>query len=196
MRATMKMLAMVCALFALAPALGVAQDHASTEVRNAISVDVLTTSLFIVGDVNGGESVIPLLINYQRLLTNHFILLIKPLFVDWGSFFTFQPWVEVDWHITGKGLKGFFLGLAAIGSVDVELGGTGTPSYFLGIAPIIGYQFLFSSNIDLSFSCVFAPNGIISVGETAFGFGSNTTSTIIGAVPIFARPEIDLGYRF
>lgn len=188
---------MVCALFVLAPVLGVSQDHqASKEAQNAISADVLTTSLYIVGDVNVGESVIPLLINYQRLLTNHFILLIKPLFVDWGNSCTFQPWVELDWHIAGKGLRGFFFGLAAVGSVDAEFGGTGTPSYFFGIAPIIGYQFLFSSNITLSFSCAYTPNGIISVGETAFGFGSTTTSSNIGAGPVFARPEIDLGYRF
>ncbi len=192
--------AVVCALFFLSSVLGSAQDRASG-AQNTISVNVLGAPITAVADSTSGLVAIPLSVTYQRVLSDHYTLSIIPRFeflvastvpnsVSYSTLdsFDFQPWVEVDWHPFDRGLNGFFVGLAAVGSLDVEWSGNQDTTIFLGAAPVVGYMLALPGSFSLDFALGVALGGNIVVSSsenTSFGFAAG-----------HSRVDIGLGYQF
>lgn len=178
----MPSMAIVCALYFLSPALGIAQAQAPKEAQRAILVNVAEEVSIPIMNAGSGTIAIPVEIEYQQVLTDHFVLSAIPGLVLYGYsgglVLQFQPWVEVDWHPFDLALKGFYVGLAAAGVVSWDFRPSGANQYFVGVAPAIGYQFLLTSHIDL---------------DLGFGWAFPVYSVGIG---MFARGEIGLGYRF
>ena len=194
-------LAAVSALFVFTPALGIAQAQASEGAQDSISMNCLGTLITAIADSTSGLVSVPFLVDYQQVLTDHYSLSFIPFFefliastvhdsIVNSSLdsFEFQPWVEVDWHPFDKGLNGFFIGLAGVGSLDVKLSGNQDTTIFLGVAPVIGYKLLLPWSFDLDFALGIALGGSIvvdSAGNASIGFAAN-----------HSRIEIALGYMF
>ena len=196
----LQVLAVVCAQFVLCPVPGVADDQAPKEAQNAISANLSGSLIAGITDSTSGLVSIPLFFDYQKVLTDHYSLSIIPCFeflvhstihnsITNSSLdsFDFQPWVELDWHPFDKGLSGFFVGLAGVGSLELEWSGNQDTTIFLGVAPVVGYQFPLPWNISLDFALGVAFGGNIVVGSSeniSLGFA------------VHSRIEIGLGYRF
>ena len=181
-------MAIVCIMFVQSPSHGNAQTTVLAEKKNALSLDVLSgAALAIVGAMSGTVNV-PVFINYQRVIFDHFTVSIIPFLNYWGLeggwAFRLMPWAEADWHPFDKGLNGLFLGFAAVGSIDLDSRPNMANSYFLGLAPVVGYQFLLPWNLDLDFAFGLA------FGER---FGTDGSADF-GAYR--SRIEIGFGYRF
>jgi hypothetical protein len=192
-------LVILCACL-LSPFLGVAQDKAPEVAKNAISINVLGTVITAIADSTSGLVAVPVYVDYQRVLCEHYTLSIIPRFEfliastnhdsiakSYLDSFDFQPWVEVDWHPFDKGLNGFFVGLAAVASLNVSWSSNNS-TVFLGVAPVVGYQILLPWNINLDFALGVALGGNIVVDP----FGNATSGLAVGP----SRIELGLGYRF
>jgi hypothetical protein len=168
----LRICALVCAFCAIASIRSEAQDQGPQEPRNSISLDLFGTVRYINYYTNGGRFVFPLLIDYQHVLIDHLTLEALPALLLWENSFTFQPWIELDWHPFDKGLKGFFLGLAAVEEIDHDSDSSVTTSTHFGFAFRIGYQFLFANQINLYFAGVVSPNFKALSGESSAGLAT------------------------
>jgi hypothetical protein len=200
-RKTAGVLAAVCALFFFSSILGAAQDRASDEAQNVISVNVLGAPITAIADSTSGLVAIPLSVDYQRVLTDHYTLSIIPRFeflvasaipnsIAYSTLdsFDLHPWVEMDWHPFDKGLNGFFVGLAAVGALDLKWSGNQDTTVFLGVAPVVGYMLVLPWNINLDFALGAAFGGNIVV--------DSSKNTSLGLAVDHSRIEVGLGYRF
>jgi hypothetical protein len=200
-RKTAGVLAAVCALFFLSSVLVAAQDRASGEAQNAISVNVLGASITAIADSTSGLVAVPLSVDYQRVLLDHYTLSIIPRIeflvasgipnsISYSTLdsFDLQPWVEVDWHPFDTGLSGFFVGGAAVGSLDVKWSGNQDTTIFLGVAPVVGYVLVLPGNINLDFAL-----GVAFGGNIVIDSAENTS---FGLAVDHSRIEIGLGYQF
>jgi hypothetical protein len=193
-------LAVVCAQFVFSPVPGVADDQAPKETQNAISANVLGSLIAGITDSASGLVSVPLFFDYQKVLTDHYTLSIIPCFeflvhstihnsISNSSLdsFDFQPWVELDWHPFDKGLNGFFVGLAGVGSLELKWSGNQDTTIFLGVAPVVGYLFPLPWNINLDFALGVAFGGNVVV--------SSSENVSLG-LAAHSRIEIGLGCRF
>jgi len=176
--------AVLCVLFVLSPIPGIAEDQTPKEPQRAISLNVLELIAGPILSTNGTIDV-PVAIDYEQVLADHFVLSVIPGLEffgysnpNGGLVLAVEPWVEVDWHPFDTGLKGFFAGLAGTGVFTLDFRPSPNNEYFLGIAPVVGYQFLLGSNIDLDMALGWA-FGLYTVGKG-----------------MFVRADIGLGYRF
>jgi len=176
---------LMCALYPMRIVADAATEL--VEARNEVSLNVFQTAYWAI------EGAIPFIFGYQRVLTDHLAISVLPVLAFWGpnagSYQEFQQWVEVDWHPFDTGLRGFFLGLAAVGVVETILpDGSRGATWFLGLAPAIGYQFLLPHNWDLDL-VVAVPLGVELFDSPGGGGSMRFTSD-------HRRAEIGLGYRF
>jgi hypothetical protein len=145
-------------LFLSLPIIAMASDQAPVGPRNELSVELAMPIAINLAVVNDGYAV-PIVLDYQRVLSDHFVLSVVPglLFVHRGTLgdiLLAQLWVELDWHPFQEGLRGFFIGPAVVGlyasNVYGSFGSAGTA--MAGAA--LGYQILLPANLDLDISLV------------------------------------------
>ncbi len=187
----------------LLPTLAAAEDQTTKEAQNAISIDVLLPILLPVSLLwEGGETdvIIPINILYQRVISDHFMALIKAgLNYSWYRYTTPQngwmevyPAVEVDWHPFHKGLKGFYVGLSGIFDYGVDCSDAaakGTSySYAFGWGLSLGWLFLLPAHINIDLVVGQGAGYLVSVDA------SGVTTSGFSEVP--ARTGVFLGYRF
>jgi len=175
-------LVLAVALIAFASATSTASDQGFVGAMNELSVD-LATPLFYNMALSNGYAV-PIYLNYQRVLVNHFVLSITPgflyLYDSWsGARYVVSFWAELDWHPFQDGLQGFFIGPAVIGaySDDLFLPDQSGASALVGAT--LGYQVFFSSEIDF---------------DIAAGVAMDTLPD--GQHSGLLRMVLGLGYRF
>jgi hypothetical protein len=190
-------------LFAALPATVLAaQGRTTTEARNAFSVEVLLPICVPIGLLAGERGVaIPVQVQYQRVVAEHLVLLVKAgLIYDWTlpprqpeRELSVFPVVELDWHPFRTGLRGPYLGLSGIFDYTAVFAGAGAATataigYRFGLGPTVGWQFLLPANItiDSAFGLGFGP----AVGVDADGPG---TSRLLWGI---TRGKVFLGFRF
>ncbi|MGA2976500.1 MAG: hypothetical protein ABSF77_14425 [Spirochaetia bacterium] len=171
------------------------------EPRNAISVDLLGPIVACAFLIAGQGVVIPVGIEYQRVISDHFTLffmggLIYRIFDGWAL--DAYPIVEVDWHPFHKGLKGFHVGLLGsflyeqVYSSAAETQGT-TYWYHPAMELAVGWQFLLPASIILDLTL-----GLLSVGYD-FNVDVNgvmTSGLMLGDPMESNRTSLSLGFRF
>jgi len=135
------------------------------EPDNAISVDLFLPAMSPLSRLSDEEMVfIPLNVKYQRVLTEHRVLMLKMgLTYSWNSdgesILDIYPMLALEWHPFDTGLKGFYFGPSLFFSYSVySHSGTTTAgdldySYWAVVGGNLGYEFVLRSNmvIDLIF---------------------------------------------
>ena len=157
---------------------------------NAVSVDLLLPALSPVSKLAGEESsFIPLNIKYQRVLTEHQVLMFKMgLNYNWGhagdSSVDIYPMLALEWHPYQTGLQGFYLGPSLFFNYSTySYSGASTAldmntSYWLAVGGNIGYEFVLPSNtvVDLSFGLGYGYSYEKDMsGKTTSGFRMDET---------------------
>jgi hypothetical protein len=193
---------------ALSPPFLAAEDQAPNEVQNAISIDVFTP--FVVGlsylvqaivknpDITLPDVDIPVCFQYQRVLSDHFVLLALAGLTcysspaGWGI--NAYPQVGIDWHPFHKGLKGFHVGLSGDFVYNGYWATEGSSNYYrTGLELTAGWQFLLPSNLIIDLAL-----GIISINySSAVDINGVTQSGFwLGDPMESARSGIYFGFRF
>ena len=202
-------------LFAIVlwPTLAAAQDQSQKSAKNAISIDVLQPIWSPVDLLIERMLIrIPLNVQYQRVLSDHFVLLIKAgLDYSWVPanapqdspgilYYGIDGWglsvnsaVGVDLHPFHKGLNGLHVGLSGIfsygtGYRDGVLTKGTAYEYTAGLGLAVGWQFLLPANIiiDLTLGV-----GYVYLGRADVFGATGSMSTFI-----VRPPGIFLGFRF
>lgn len=173
----------VCALIVLSPVFGFAQEQTPKEVQWEFGVDAYS----IISSAISGD--IPLYLYCEGTFFQHiaYSLFTAIQYSTGQNEWSFESGVEVDWHPFDKGLDGFFLGVAVLGSIDKLSITSKAQTLFLGFAPTGGYQFLLPWNIDIDLA-LGVPVGLIDEIDSG-GHGSLALGYLS---PLL---KIGLGYR-
>lgn len=180
-----------------------AQGQTSTDARNAISVEMILPIGVPIGLLVGERSVlIPVQIQYQRVVADHLVLLVKAgLFYGWTlpprepeRTLDLLPVVELDWHPFHTGLQGPYLGLSGTGGYGVGFSDAGAAIVTTGhyydfiVGPTLGWQFLLPANItiDTAFGLGYGP------GVSVDANGVRTSHSVLD----LTRGGVYLGFRF
>jgi len=184
------MLILATVLVLAIPALAAAADQPSIAEKNEISIDLALPvgMLFLLPD----SYVIPIILDYQRVLADNFVLSVVPGFFYIHASGSSTPesvgaelWVELDWHPSSSGLKGFFVGPAATAVWLTNLGSSTLAAQLAGVmvGATVGYQLQIFSNMNLDFAL-----GLVAGPKWQTGYD-------VELFP-FARASVALGYRF
>jgi hypothetical protein len=182
---------MIALLTALAATPVAAQGQTPKEARNALSVEVaipiaVPIGLLVYRGSEGMMAVIPIQVQFQRVVADHLVLLVKAgLNYSWGvprrgpgGDLDIYPEVELDWHPFHRGLGGPYVGLAGFSDYSVTLGDPAAAaavpphSYHFRLGATIGCQFLLPAGIttDLAFGLGYGPSlKIDSSGTKTWG---------------------------
>lgn len=182
------LLAVLCAL-AVGPGAVQAQ-----EPRNALSIDLLLPVLSPVSHLSGEDTAfVPLNVKYQRVLTEHGVLMVKlGLTYSWDSdgerIWEINPMLAFDWHPFDTGLKGFYLGPSLFfnynsyshsgATVDSDL----DHSHWAAVGGNIGYGFVLRSGmvVDLIFGLGYGYSKEVDVTGRTSASGFQVDETVGG----------------
>lgn len=130
-----------------------AEPSKSKEPKNAVSIDVLLPIMSPISHLQGEEAHwLPLQLKYQRVLTDHFVLMLRyGMFYYWSDKpieIDFFPMAELDWHPFQKGLRGFYAGVSAFYCYSNTFD---SPErlYRINMGPTLGWQFVLPWNITI-----------------------------------------------
>ncbi len=178
----------MCLLLACCFVLPASADQQEDARLNQVSANLLWTAAWIIGNPN--VPIIPISIEYQRVLAEHWVLSIIPTLninfpVDGSTPFTFIQFAEMDWHPFDPGLNGFLAGafVAAGVSGPQFLNNVNIQSFSFGAGPALGYQFLFPFGLIIDISI-----------RGGLGAGYSTLNGWLLQTPIMAN--INIGYAF
>jgi hypothetical protein len=175
-----KLVVVGCALLILSPVLGVAQHEAATEPKNAISLNLgrMAWEFFY-----QKTHVVPLSFDYQRVLTDHFVLVVGStldMFPENGIFF--DQVVGFDWHPFDLGLNGLFIGAFIDVASSTRHGDEWSAA---GASAAVGYELTDSDFLQIE----------ICIGGGGIGIDSAVDG--LGLVRQFpSRFDLSLGFRF
>jgi hypothetical protein len=146
--------------------------------ENAVSVDLLFPTIYGISAGIGRAGVeVPIYLDYQRVLSDHFVLSLQPG-VSISSDSRATLGAEVDWHPFDVGLRGLLVGAQAVWFRQ------GSDWTWIGAGMCLGYQFLFPSRLMLDFVAGAGPvYDVNSATGNALRFG-------------VTRARIALGYAF
>jgi hypothetical protein len=161
------------------------------EPQNAIAWDLEETARIADNAPSGATAVIPIMLDYQRVLVDHFVLFLAPSILC--TQYPNQTWlnydqiVEIDWHPFNRGIEGLSPGAY----LDLDYG-----TYTSGVANIvqagIGAAVGYEIPILWNFMAYFAVG--IGIGESYTGGQSPTNPG--WAVYYPGRAEMSFGWRF
>jgi hypothetical protein len=159
-----------------------AEPSETKDQQNAISIDVFMPIMSPISYLQGEKGHwFPLNVKYQRVLTDHFVLMLKGGFnYNWDNEPTgidIYPMAELDWHPFQKGLRGFYAGLSIF---------YGYSNYFdspegetrIALGPSLGWQFVVHRHliIDLTLGLGFGYyNRTDWEGKREEGFSADET---------------------
>lgn len=183
-----------------------AEEQELKEAQNAISIDLLWPIISCVPLVlSGGQMVmIPVGIEYQRVISDHFVLYAKGGFmytIDDGWDLIVYPIVGVDWHPFHKGLKGFHVGLSGdffyeytVIASDTTWTAHGTRySYSTCLGLTLGWQFLLPAHIIMDLALQVVTFGYDVSTDV---YGVETSGFSLGDPMDAPGSMLSLGFRF
>ena len=167
------------------PSQGLAENQAPPP-RNEISIDLAMPVVINLVETSG--YVIPIVLEYQRLLDDHLALSIVPAaaysgLAD-GWILLMELWIGLNWHPFQTGLRGFSVGpgVVVFGIIDNDMRKDPVLRFiggFLGVT--VGYQFVLSPhvNVDLALGLSAGPYcdpyshmaGLAGLPRAAFAVG-------------------------
>jgi hypothetical protein len=198
----------------LLPARVSSENLGQRDLRNDVSIDLLDPAGTLARTliIGSDEIRIPVALQYQRVLSEHFSLLLKAAFVDQfpsasagpgsvalsfygadGWFFGVFPCVEIDWHPFSKGLRGFYIGLSGIFSAEITHKDTVAEqstrtAYEMGLGLGPGWQFIFGGNWSLEIAASLAYGCVLDAYRDSTAFA--------GLSLIDSRGGVYLGFLF
>ena len=140
-------------LLILAPSRGLAEAK-EPDPRNEISIDLAMPVVMNLLEPTG--YVVPIVLEYQRLLNEHLALSIVPGVaysgLPDGWILLTQLWVGLNWHPFQEGLRGFYVGpgFVVFGIIDNTMHKEPMLRFlcmFLGLT--VGYQFVLTPHINV-----------------------------------------------
>jgi len=183
-----KVMIFLLSFLAFAPIPGTAAE-VRADPRNEVSIDLAMPVVMNLVETSG--TVIPIVLEYQRLLNDHLALSIVPgaaySSLPDGWILLTQLWAGLEWHPFQAGLRGFYVGpgFVVFGIIDNTMHRDPVLRLlctFLGLTT--GYQFVLASHIDVDVTLG------ASVGP-AFDLYSHSAG--LAGLP---RAAVALGYRF
>lgn len=176
----------------LSPALSSAQGEASTDEKNALSLEVVLPLAVPIGILGPDRDLlIPVVLQYQRVIADHLVLVAMiGLYYDQklppqprDSTLSIFPVVELDWHPFHEGLRGFHLGLSGVFACETSFSDAKptevTSRYYrLGLGPTVGWQFMLPAHIiiDLVFGLGYGPSwNVDAAGTSTFDWALDPT---------------------
>jgi hypothetical protein len=180
-----RIVCLVLGLAVLAPSVVMAVDPPTQGPLNEVSIDLGFPVAALGVLLLPSTYMVPVFLDYQRALSEQLVLSVAPGLVLFGRDTTkmtlLQLWVELDWHPGAAGLKGFYIGPAAVFASLSSASGDKFQSFMGGLA--LGYQLPLASrlNLDFAFGLVGGPMKNLH-GDSVF-------------IP-YARASIALGYKF
>ena len=172
---------MFLTLIAFFPTVATASDQETPMALNELSIDMAFPMLYLAA---GSVYAIPIFLTYQRVLATHLVLSVAPSFLyvrdNWSEeSYVVLLWVGLAWHPFQEGLQGLFIGPAIAGAYSSNLFTAKRAGGSLMAGASLGYQILFSGNIDFDIE-----------GGAAAGFAPD------GSLTAWPRMVLALGYRF
>jgi hypothetical protein len=172
--------------------LALPEERVPNEAKKCDLVNVLATAVLAIPNAMNGFVTIPILIYYQRVLTDHFAVTILPYFVysTYPRMFQYALLLGVDWHPFDLGLNGFFVGVFldfAYDSIRMPWAGPAGSHSGVGAGLSVGYQLTLFHTLLIEFSYAF---------KTPVSFDWEPSSNNGWREPFPPRVEIGLGYKF
>jgi hypothetical protein len=185
----------------ISPCLMAAEDQAPQQPQNAVCIDVFFPFTSVLNQIlsPGSITYIPVSIQYERVLSDHWVLFTM-LSLQFGLTdpvsIVVHPAIEVDWHPFHIRLDGFYTGLS-LAFLNESLFGNAVQAfgrralYGVYLSPTVGWQFLLPAGIVIDLGV-----GLLSLGyrlNTNID-GTTTTGFVLDADNY--RFSIAVGYRF
>jgi hypothetical protein len=186
----------------LSPCLIAAEDQGLQQPQNAVCIDIFSPFTTVLNQilVPGSLIYIPVAIQYERVLSDHWVLF-SMLSLNFGltepvSAFV-HPAIEVDWHPFHMRLDGFYAGLSLALTYESLFGDAAqafgrSTLYGVYLSPTVGWQFLLPAHIVINLGV-----GLLEIG---YRFKANidgtTTTGFVLNFPDSYPLSIAVGYRF